>query len=140
MILNILNKKKTYKLSESISLGLEDVEITSADMPGYIVSSHEGLTVALDITISEKLKEEGLAREFVNRIQNLRKTLCLEVTDKISISVLKNESIDSAIKNNLSYICDETLTKKLDFINSASKEFVKLELVDSIFASVLIKN
>ena len=133
-------QKKTYKLSESISLGLEDVEITSADMPGYIVSSHEGLTVALDITISEKLKEEGLAREFVNRIQNLRKTLCLEVTDKISISVLKNESIDSAIKNNLSYICDETLTKKLDFINSASKEFVKLELVDSIFASVLIKN
>ena len=81
--------EKYFNLSDDIRIELTDVEITSADIPGYIVSSNDGITVALDITITQKLKEEWLAREFVNRLQNLRKDKNLKVTDKVSIQVLK---------------------------------------------------
>jgi isoleucyl-tRNA synthetase len=116
-----------------------DVEISSADIPGCIVSSNAGITIALDITLSQELKEEGLAREFINRIQNLRKDKGFEVTDKISILIEKNEALSSAIRNNFIYICDEALAEQLEFIDELNNAEDKIELVDKISAKVSIK-
>jgi len=112
-----IEQNGAFSINESICIDLTDVEISSADIPGCIVSSNDGVTVALDITLSKKLKEEGLAREFINRIQNLRKDKGFEVTDKINILVEKNEALSSAIQNNFIYICDETLADQLTFID-----------------------
>ena len=128
-----------YKINDTITIDLSDVEISSADIPGCIVANNDGVTVALDITISAELKEEGLAREFINRIQNLRKDNGFEVTDKVSILVENNEQLKSAIQNNFSYICDETLADKLEFSNNIESETNDFELVDGITAKVSIK-
>ena len=128
-----------YKINDSITIDLSDVDISSADIPGCIVANNDGVTVALDITISAELKEEGLAREFINRIQNLRKDNGFEVTDKVSILVENNEQLKSAIQNNFSYICDETLADKLEFSKNIENETNKIELVDGITAKVSIK-
>jgi isoleucyl-tRNA synthetase len=102
---------------KSITLSLEDVEITSQDIPGWLVANANGITVALDITLTEELKEEGIARELVNRIQNLRKDNGFEVTDKIKVQLLNNSILEKAIKANESYIKSETLTESLTFVN-----------------------
>ena len=96
-----------------VTLSLEDVEITSQDIEGWLVANANGITVALDITISEELKKEGIARELVNRIQNLRKEAGFDVTDKIKVSVQKNDKINQAILDNQEYIKSETLTAEL---------------------------
>ena len=130
-----------YKINDEITLELSDVEITSAGVAGFSVATNNGVTVALDITLSEELKEEGLAREFVNRIQKLRKENGLEVTDTIKILIKKNAAITSAIKNNLAYICEETLASKIKYVDTASKEAIKIQLINNISLSVtLIKN
>jgi isoleucyl-tRNA synthetase len=128
-----------YKINDVITIDLADVEIFSADIPGCIVANNDGVTVALDITISAALKEEGLAREFINRIQNLRKDNGFEVTDKINILVENNEHLKSAIQNNFSYICDETLADKLEFSKNIERETNDFELVNGINAKVSIK-
>ena len=102
---------------ETITIDLTDVEITSQDIPGWLVASEGKLTVALDVTLTNELKEEGLAREFVNRIQNIRKESGLEVTDKISLKILNNELINLAVTNNKKYICDETLANSLELVD-----------------------
>ena len=121
---------------KSIILSLEDVEITSQDIPGWLVANANGITVALDITISEELKEEGIARELVNRIQNIRKDSGFDVTDKIIVYLQKNEDIEKAIKANESYIKSETLTHTLLFeetvLNGIEIEF------DDIKTKILI--
>lgn len=91
----------------------EDVEIIAEDVPGWQVTNLGRLTVALDITISQALKEEGIAREVINRIQNLRKDLGFEVTDKIKVELQKDEILNGAMENNLSYICAEILATSL---------------------------
>ena len=101
--------------NKSIILQLEDVEISSQDIEGWLVASSGSLTVALDITIDEELKKEGIARELVNRIQNLRKDSGFEVTDKIDIRILKDGLVEGAVKSNISYIKNETLTSELNF-------------------------
>jgi isoleucyl-tRNA synthetase len=100
----------------AVEIGLEEVEIIAEDIPGWLVNSLGSLTVALDVSISESLREEGLARELVNRIQNLRKDKGFEVTDRILVSIAENESIKNAINNNLNYICAEILADKLVFV------------------------
>jgi len=134
-----LEKDTSISLNQNLTISLEDVEIFSKDISGYSVSSGENYTVALDVTISDQLKEEGLAREFINRIQRLRKDLNFDVTDRISIDVEKNNILEQAIKNNLTYICNETLTKNLDFISIKNKEFVSIDLVEEITCNVIIK-
>jgi isoleucyl-tRNA synthetase len=99
----------------NVTLTLEDVEITSQDIEGWLVANSNGITVALDITISPELKQEGIARELVNRIQNIRKDSGFEVTDKIKVHLQKNEVLQEAVKNNESYIKSETLTETLVF-------------------------
>ncbi len=104
----------------SINLTLEDVEISSQDIEGWLVANSNGITVALDITISDELKEEGIARELVNRIQNLRKDSGFEVTDKIKVHLQKNSILEKAIKANEGYIKSETLTESLVFEENIS--------------------
>ncbi len=133
-----IERDGSYKINDTITINLTDVEISSADVPGYIVSSSNGVTVALDITISQNLKDEGLAREFVNRLQNLRKEKNFEVTDMIHIEVEKNQAITNAINNNLEYICSETLAKALSFTEDSSFEGETIDLIDTLTASVKI--
>ena len=98
-----------------IILQLQDVEITSQDIEGWLVASQGPLTVALDVTINEDLRKEGIARELVNRIQNIRKESGYEVTDKIDIKILKDGLVENAVESNLNYIKAETLTADLIF-------------------------
>ncbi|HLV14225.1 MAG TPA: isoleucine--tRNA ligase [Xanthomarina sp.] len=102
---------------KSITLGLEDVEIISQDIEGWLVANEGTLTVALDVIISEDLRREGIARELVNRIQNLRKDSGFEVTDKIDVQLQKDEKIVDAVQTNITYIKAETLTEKLEIID-----------------------
>ena len=98
-----------------VTLSLEDVEISSQDIEGWLVANANGITVALDITISKELKQEGIARELVNRIQNIRKDSGFEVTDKIIVQLQKNEALELAVVKNIDYIKLETLTESLVF-------------------------
>ena len=100
-----------------ITLHLVDVEITSQDIEGWLVANEGGLTVALDVTITDDLRKEGIARELVNRIQNLRKDSGFEVTDRIDVMLQKDENIVNAINNNIEYIKAETLTEELKIID-----------------------
>ena len=134
-----IEKDGIFKINEDISIDLTDVEISSVDIPGCIVANHDGVTVALDITLSAKLKEEGLAREFINRVQKLRKDNGFKVTDKVNILIKNNEQLKSAIQNNFAYICEETLADKLKFSNNIEKVTNEIELVDGIIAKVSIK-
>jgi isoleucyl-tRNA synthetase len=94
-------------------LYLDEVEISTEDIEGWLVTNQGNLTVALDVSISEELKNEGIARELVNRIQNLRKEKGLEVTDRIRLFVKRDGVVDQAIEANSSYIKNETLTRDL---------------------------
>ncbi len=100
-----------------VKLQRDDVEITSQDIEGWLVANEGNITVALDVTISDALIEEGIARELVNRIQNLRKDSGFEVTDKISVQLQEDVNITQAVKTNLDYIKAETLTDDLKIIN-----------------------
>lgn len=106
---------------EKAELLAEDVEISTEDIPGWLVMTENGVTVALDITLSEELKNEGIARELVNRIQNLRKDSGLEVTDRISLEVQKADGLEEAIQQNHSYITTETLTTELQLRDSLAE-------------------
>jgi isoleucyl-tRNA synthetase len=100
---------------EKIQLDMVDFEIAAQDIPGWLVATEGGLTVALDITISEELKAEGIARELINRVQNLRKDSGLEVTDRILLKVETNEAIREAIRANMDYVCNEVLANDISF-------------------------
>jgi len=119
--------------NNNVEILSDDVEILTEDIPGWCVANLNNLTVALDITITKSLKEEGIARELVNRIQNIRKEKNFEVTDKIVIQIEKNNEIINAIKNNLLYICSETLAESLSLVNEIeSNEKANIELIDNI--------
>jgi isoleucyl-tRNA synthetase len=109
--------EKNGKLSkDGFDLVVEDVLISSEDIPGWSVATEGGLTVALDIHITEELKKEGIARDFVNRVQNLRKDMGLEVLDKIGIEVEKDgEAVSSALTEFKEYISVETQALSLEF-------------------------
>ncbi len=112
-----LEKEGTYTLKTgSHQLLISEVEIIADDIPGWLVNVMGTLTVALDVNITEELRQEGIAREFVNRIQNLRKDKGFEVTDRINVVVAENEFIKGSINNNLNYICAEILANKLEFV------------------------
>ncbi len=100
---------------DMVVLDLNDFVINTKDIPGWLVSSEDGLTVALDISISEGLKSEGIAREVVNRVQNSRKEKGFDVTDRIAISIESSESIRRAIEDNQKYISDEVLANTIVF-------------------------
>jgi isoleucyl-tRNA synthetase len=112
--INLIEKQGTLSKG-GFDLVLEDVLITSKDIPGWLVVSEGGITVALDVTLTEELKREGIARDFVNRIQNLRKDMGLEVLDKITIEVERNgEAMTTAINEFKQYISTETQAVSLE--------------------------
>lgn len=118
--INQLDKEGSLTIviaGNTVSLTLEDVEITSQDIEGWLVANSNGITVALDITISEELKQEGIARELVNRIQNIRKDSGFVVTDKIKVQLKRDGLLEQAILKNEDYIKSETLTSDLVFVD-----------------------
>ena len=102
---------------KKITLELGDVEITSQDIEGWLVANEGSLTVALDVTISDELRREGIARELINRIQNLRKDSGFEVTDRIDVMLQKDDHVIHAVNANMTYIKTETLTNELEIID-----------------------
>lgn len=128
--INQLEKEGAYTLSidgDELEITTEDVLINSQDIPGLLVANNKGITVALDITMNDALIEEGIARELVNRIQNIRKDSGLEVTDRIQLSIAKHEKIDRAIASNKTYICEETLTDKILICEGEPKNAIAVE-------------
>ncbi len=108
----------------------DDVEIISEDIPGWLVANEGRLTVALDITVTEELRKEGLARELVNRIQNLRKSSGFDITDKIHVSVLSSEEMDEAIRDYKEYISNQVLAVSLDIMEDAISDATELDFED----------
>jgi len=122
---------------ENITLSAADVEIQSKDIQGWLVANNKGITVALDIQLNEKLIEEGIARELINRIQNLRKDSGFEVTDKIILYLTPHKALKNALNNNLEYIKKETLTQEI-YIQDKVEGAVVIEF-DDVRTSILIK-
>jgi isoleucyl-tRNA synthetase len=138
--INKIEKDKNISIEvngKNLTLDIADVEISSKDIEGWLVANEGALTVALDVTISEELRKEGVARELVNRIQNARKDTGLEVTDKIKLTVLNFESLQQSIADNKEYIMSETLTNEMVFVeeleNGTEIEF------DTIKSKILIE-
>lgn len=138
--INKIEKDKNISIEingKNITLGLEDVEISSKDIEGWLVANEGALTVALDVTITEELRKEGVARELVNRIQNARKDTGLDVTDKIKLTVLNFENLQNSINENKAYIMSETLTNELVFVDELSNG-TEIEF-DTIKSKILIE-
>ncbi len=111
-----LEKNGSYTLQldgADVVVEVADVEIFSEDIPGWLVANEGKLTVALDVTVTEALRREGIARELVNRIQNIRKSSGLEITDKIKITLSKNQQTDDAVNEYKDYICNQVLGTSL---------------------------
>ncbi|MBA2250960.1 MAG: class I tRNA ligase family protein, partial [Chitinophagaceae bacterium] len=112
----LLNVDYQQHNEEPIYISYEDIEVTTDEIPGFEVAGKGPLTVALDIVITDELKMEGEAREFINRVQNLRKEKNLDLTDKINVKVSVNEALTRSITEYYNYICAEILADKLEFI------------------------
>jgi isoleucyl-tRNA synthetase len=124
---------------ETVEMLLSDVEIITEDIPGWVVANQGTLTVALDITITDQLWQEGIARELVNRIQNIRKDRGFEVTDKITLQVQKNDLIETAIVNYNNYICSETLAESLIVSDLKLQDSELLELTEEITVAIKVE-
>lgn len=138
--INKIEKEGTIAMEingKNINLGFEDVEISSKDIAGWLVANEGALTVALDVTLTDDLRKEGIARELVNRIQNARKDSGFEVTDKIKLTVLNFENLEQAISDNKTYIMSETLTQELVFVDELNIGTV-IEF-DNIVSKILIE-
>ncbi|MDT0675249.1 isoleucine--tRNA ligase [Autumnicola musiva] len=120
-----------------ITLAADEVEITSQDIEGWLVASSGNITVALDVSISPELKKEGVARELVNRIQNIRKDSGFEVTDTIEVTLQKDGMVEDAVNENINYIKNETLTASLEFADVV-EEGTQVEF-DDITTKLFIK-
>jgi len=125
---------------QTVTLSPEDVEILSEDIPGWQVASEGRLTVALDTTLNEELREEGIAREFINRVQNLRKDKGYEVTDRIELKVQNHAAIRPSLLNNKDYICAEILAASLDLVDRLEGDNAdEVEVDDNIQTRVQIR-
>ena len=140
--ISVLESKGEITISindEDKTILVSDVEILTQDIPGWLVANEGNLTVALDIEISKALKHEGIAREFINRIQNLRKDNEYEVIDKINVEIQKHEAINEAITEFADYINTQTLSLSLNLVDSLNEnEATAVELDDDVKTLVLI--
>jgi len=131
---------KTYPNGNSYTFEAGDVEILSDDLPGYITAALGSLVVALDTNITPELKNEGIARELVNRIQNLRKDKKFEVTDKILVRVQSHPEMDEAVNQNNSYICNEILAQSFSVISKLEgNDIDEIELTETIKTNISIE-
>ncbi len=135
-----LEQENEYKLDingQEVIITPDDVDITTQDIPGWIVANQGNLTVALDISVTPELKQEGLARELVNRVQNIRKDMGLEVTDHIKLTVERNPETDDAFLAFNDYICSETLAETT-FVETLTDDVFEQELIDGIKVKLAI--
>jgi isoleucyl-tRNA synthetase len=112
---------------EEVVIGLDDVEIISEDIPGWLVGNEGRLTVALDITITDELRKEGIARELVNRIQNIRKAKDFEITDRVKVEISSNSNIDEAIIDYDSYIRNQVLADEIIIVEDVMEEEIEID-------------
>ena len=132
--LQILERDKVFVLNldgEKFNLEIGDVEIQSEDIPGWLVASEGHITVALDVTITDELRNEGTAREFVNKVQNIRKDKNFQVLDRIRVSVVKNKTFELALTQFKDYISNEILAKEILLVDSLN-EFEEVELNEDL--------
>ncbi len=125
--------------NQEVIINLDDVEISTEDIPGWSVATQDHLTVALDMTLTPELVSEGLARELVNRIQNLRKDKGLEVTDRIVLTIEKSDSTNTAFESFKDYICSETLARVIFTEKLEGNSIEKLELVDGMSVNLILE-
>lgn len=124
---------------QKIILNDEDVEIISEDIPGWQVANDGRLTVALDITVTDELRYEGIAREFVNRIQNIRKEAGFDVTDKITVLIEDNDFVREAVKRHSSYIGSQTLATSVQLTGSFNSENTRDVDIDEVMVKVEVR-
>ena len=124
---------------QGYEITVDDVEISTKDIPGWTVTSDNKITVALDLTLTDELKSEGIAREFINRVQNIRKEKDFELTDRIRISIEENSPYIDDIRKNEIYISDEVLSDKLEVVSSLS-DFTEIEIDEAKFKINIEKN
>jgi isoleucyl-tRNA synthetase len=133
------NGTHTFDISgQQVILTPEDVEIISEDIPGWQVANDGKLTVALDITVTDNLRYEGIAREFVNRIQNIRKENGYDVTDKITVQIEDHEFVREAVKRHAPYIGSQTLATKVSLVNSFPTKDVREVVIDEVVVKILV--
>lgn len=123
---------------ESVEIALSDVEIITQDIPGWVVANEDDLTVALDTTITESLRLEGISRELVNRIQNIRKEQGFDVTDNIIVEIEKQETLCKAAEVFRDYICSETLTQKLIFSDKVACPLQTIDVIEGTELAIRI--
>ncbi len=123
---------------ESVEIALSDVEIITQDIPGWVVANEDDLTVALDTTITESLRLEGISRELVNRIQNIRKEQGFDVTDNIIVEIEKQEMLCEAAEAFRDYICSETLTQKLIFSDKVACPLQTIDVIEGTELAIRI--
>ena len=116
---------------QSIFITPEDAEIITEDIPGWLVATEGNLTIALDINISDELRMEGIAREFINKIQNIRKDSGFEVTDRVSLKIKKHEGLNEALKTHKEYICTQTLAVGLELVDDLDSGNAKSVEIDA---------
>jgi isoleucyl-tRNA synthetase len=140
-IISSIEKTGKYNLfihNSSYTLEAKDVEIIPVDIPGWKVVNQGALTVALDITITPQLRDEGIAREIVNRLQNLRKEKDFAVTDRIEVRMKDHPKIKNAVLNNLDYIRREILANRFEIVNEIDGNGVEIEVDEEIKTTVVI--
>jgi isoleucyl-tRNA synthetase len=113
-----------------IEIAITDVEIITQDIPGWVVTNDADLTVALDTTITEALRQEGISRELVNRIQNIRKEQDFDVTDNIIVEIEQCEELCQAADTFKEYICSETLTQELKFVERVENPLQTIDVIE----------
>ena len=131
--INAFEKAGTFTLNvegQEAVIERADVEIISEDIPGWLVANEGRLTVALDITVTEELRKEGLARELVNRVQNIRKSSGFDITDKVNITILSNEAMDAAVAEYKEYISNQVLAASIEIADEAVSDAVELDFED----------
>jgi isoleucyl-tRNA synthetase len=138
----MVEKNGTHTLEingEKVVLEAADVEIISEDIPGWQVANEGRLTVALDVTVTDELRNEGIAREFVNRIQNIRKEAGFDVTDKIIVQIADNDFIREAVKRHAGYIGSQTLASEVTLVDSLDGQNVKEVDIDEVMVKMLVE-
>ena len=121
-----------------IEIALTDVEIITQDIPGWVVANEDALTVALDTTITDDLRMEGISRELVNRIQNIRKESNFDVTDNIIVEIEQHNLLCPAVERFMDYICSETLTKELKFVDKVQEPTQMIDVIDGVELGIKI--
>ena len=141
--ISTLEKEESMLLrieDQDVEIKLSDVEIFADDIPGWVVTNQGALTVALDITVTEELKQEGYARELVNRIQNYRKESQLDVVDTISIDLQSHSELDASFNKFESYIKSETLCTRLNIVSTISADVkTTFEIAENLEIEVAIR-